>query len=63
MIIKDETTGQYLQLSPGEEIIFKREEGETTGMLVMTNLSNCNVAYKVPTNPLIFKLSSSQHST
>lgn len=42
--------GQYLQLTPGEEIVFRREEGETTGMLVMTNTSNCNVAYKVFSN-------------
>ena len=39
--------GQYLQLTPAEEIVFRREDGETTGMLVMNNTASCNVAYKV----------------
>ena len=43
------TAGQYLQLSPAEEIVFKREDGETTGHLLMTNVSNAIIAYKVNT--------------
>lgn len=39
--------GQLLQLTPAEEIVFRREDGETTGLLTMTNTSTCNVAYKV----------------
>jgi len=34
-------------LHPAEEIIFRHEEGETTGMLTVTNTSDCKVAYKV----------------
>lgn len=45
----DNFLGQYLQLAPAEEIVFRREDGETTGMLVMNNTANCNVAYKVLT--------------
>ena len=39
--------GQLLQLSPTEEIVFRREDGETTGLLTMNNSANSNVAYKV----------------
>lgn len=39
--------GQLLQLMPVEEIIFRREDGETTGLLTMTNAVDCSVAYKV----------------
>ena len=35
--------------------MFRREDGETTGLLTMTNTATCNVAYKVnkvpPTAP------------
>jgi len=41
--------GQLLQLTPAEEIVFRREDGETTGLLTMTNTSTCNVAYKIKT--------------
>ena len=40
-------SGQLLQLTPAEEIVFRREDGETTGLLAMTNTATCNVAYKV----------------
>jgi len=41
--------GQLLQLTPAEEIVFRREDGETTGLLTMTNTASCNVAYKIKT--------------
>jgi hypothetical protein len=46
-VILNKNIGQYLQLTPAEEIVFRREDGETTGMLVMNNTACCNVAYKV----------------
>jgi len=37
-----------LKMLPVEEVIFKRDEnGETTGLLTITNISDFNVAYKV----------------
>jgi len=36
-----------LLLNPAEEIVFRRDDGETTGLLTMTNSVNLNVAYKV----------------
>ena len=39
--------GQLLQLTPTDEIIFRREDGETTGLLTMSNAVDCSVAYKV----------------
>ncbi|EFX68040.1 motile sperm domain-containing protein 2-like [Daphnia pulex] len=47
--VKKPVPGQYLQLTPAEEIVFRREDGETTGMLVMNNTAGCNVAYKIKT--------------
>ncbi|KAK4004350.1 motile sperm domain-containing protein 2 [Daphnia magna] len=47
--VKKPVPGQYLQLAPAEEIVFRREDGETTGTLVMNNAANCNVAYKIKT--------------
>lgn len=46
--------GQLLQLSPTEEIVFRREDGETTGLLTMTNTSDGAVAYKVRIIPDMF---------
>ena len=39
--------GQLLLLAPTEEIVFRRDDGETTGLLTMTNTATCAVAYKV----------------
>jgi len=47
--IKKLYPGQLLQLTPAEEIVFRREDGETTGLLTMTNTATCNVAYKIKT--------------
>jgi len=47
--IKKLFPGQLLQLTPAEEIVFRREDGETTGLLAMTNTATCNVAYKIKT--------------
>lgn len=41
--------GQLLLLNPAEEIVFRRDDGETTGLLTMTNSVNSNVAYKIKT--------------
>lgn len=46
-VVKRPVPGQLLQLAPTEEIVFRREDGETTGTLTMTNTANCAVAYKV----------------
>jgi len=47
--VKKPVPGQLLQLSPTEEIVFRREDGETTGLLTMTNTSDGAVAYKIKT--------------